>query len=888
MALAFAVVVLLTFLGSTIGLWQSRQLRTQAERLHQVNAEAIAILRVNNDVLQLQETLQQPVEAQDAVRFEAETDRLSQALSQDVAQAIELLSASPFRNQEARYTTQLSQLADIATLSSQIESLADLARAGDWPAVQRQLETQTAQLTQITQNLVNEIEPVVANERELALRSAEQTRQQALLAISVAGLLALLAAAILGTAITRSLTRPLARLDAGAQALARQEFDYRVGASGRDEVATVSRAFDEAAAQLAELYAGLEEMVWERTDELQRRAMQLETNLAVGQRLASILDLDTLLNEVVELIKARYGYYYVGVFLLADSGETVTVRAGTGQAGQTLRQQGFSLTADEASLVGWVAKHRRLERIDNVAEDKRYVYLEIVPETRSELALPLAMGKRLLGVLDIHSNQVAAFRLDDLPVLQSLADQVAIAIQNAFLYQGEQTRRRLAETLYQVGRSISSTLDLKDVLTLTLDHLIEIVSYDRAAVMLQSGDDLEIVAARGFPKELDPGQLRVPLHEDDVFQQIYQSKQPLIISDVLQREDWQHMNGLPPARAWLGVPLIRFNKVIGMLSLTRERPNAYSNHEATLAATFAGQAAIALENARLYDKIARFTQQLEDMVRERTDALREAYIQLEHLDRTKSDFINIAAHELRTPLTILQGYSKMLLSDPNIEQNASRLEMISSIHSGAIRLHEVVNSMLDVAKIDSRALKLYPEPVSIRILIEMVCQKFTGVLAERRLTLTLEDLDDLPAIEADPDALTKVFHHLIVNAIKYTPDGGTITISGTTKRNGLPDYPTDGIELVISDTGIGIDSEFKELVFTKFYQTGEIALHSSSKVNFKGAGPGLGLAVVRGIVEAHRGQVWVESPGYDEETCPGSHFHLFLPLRQPGSQAPER
>jgi GAF domain-containing protein len=127
----------------------------------------------------------------------------------------------------------------------------------------------------------------------------------------------------------------------------------------------------------------------------------------------------------------------------------------------------------------------------------------------------------MLGVLDIHSKQVAAFRLDDLPVLQSLADQVAIAIQNAFLYNREKTRRRLAETLYQVGRSISSTLELTDVLTLTLDHLIEIVRYDRAAVMLQSGDDLEIVAAKGFPTELEPAQLRVPLHEDDVFQQIY-------------------------------------------------------------------------------------------------------------------------------------------------------------------------------------------------------------------------------------------------------------------------------------------------------------------------------------------------------------------------------
>ncbi len=882
LALAFAIVVLLTFLGSAIGLWQFFQVREQAERLHQVNAEAIAILQVSNDVLQLQDELGQLIENRDAARFEAETDKLRANLIQDVEQAIEILSSSPTKNQESRYAAQLRQLADIATLSSQIDLMVELAEAGDWLAVELRLENQVSQVSQITQNLVTEINRLVATERELAMQNARRTQQQAFAAILITGFLTLLAAALLGMVVTRSIARPLARLNAGAKALARREFDYRVGVTGSDELANLSRAFDDAASQLAELYTSLEEMVRERTEELHRRAMQLETNLAVGQRVTSILDLDTLLNEVVELIKKRYGYYYVGVFLKDETGNYVNVRAGTGQAGRLLRQQEFQLAVDETSLVGWVAKHQRLERVDDVSEDSRCTYLEAVPDTRSELALPLVMGKRLLGVLDIRSDQTMAFRLDDLPVLQSLADQVAIAIQNAFLYQREKTRRRLAENLYIAGRSISSTLELEEVLNLTLENLAEIVTYDRAAIMLQKGDDLEVASARGFSDELAQSHLRIPIQPDDVFQQIYQTKQPLAIPDVMERDDWQYVHGLSPARSWLGVPLIRFDKVIGMLSLTRETPHAYSDDESTLAATFAGQAAIALENARLYDKIARFTQQLEDMVRERTEALQEAYIQLEHLDRTKSDFINIAAHELRTPLTILQGYSKMLLSDPKVEKNASQLEMITSIHSGAVRLHEIVNSMLDVAKIDSRALTLYPEPVSIRALIAMVCQRFANVLAERNLTLTIEDFSHLPSIEADPDALSKVFYHLVMNAIKYTPDGGTITISGHPKTNGRSDFPTEGLEIIVSDTGIGIDPEFKELIFTKFYQTGELALHSSSKVNFKGAGPGLGLAVVRGIVEAHRGRVWVKSPGYDEETCPGSQFHIFLPLRQHG------
>jgi signal transduction histidine kinase len=139
----------------------------------------------------------------------------------------------------------------------------------------------------------------------------------------------------------------------------------------------------------------------------------------------------------------------------------------------------------------------------------------------------------------------------------------------------------------------------------------------------------------------------------------------------------------------------------------------------------------------------------------------------------------------------------------------------------------------------------------------------------------------LPPIEADPEALPKVFHHLIGNAIKYTPDGGTITISGHPATNDSEGITLEGIEIIISDSGVGIDPEFHELIFTKFYQTGELALHSTGKSKFMGAGPGLGLAIARGIVEAHRGKLWVESPGFDLEACPGSRFHLFLPLRHP-------
>lgn len=435
--------------------------------------------------------------------------------------------------------------------------------------------------------------------------------------------------------------------------------------------------------------------------------------------------------------------------------------------------------------------------------------------------------------------------------------------------------RRLAETMNDVGLALTSTLELPKLLALVLDHLAEIVPYDRGSVMLLSGNEMEIVAAKGFPEQARPLQIRIALvgDDNDIYRQIHLTQRPLSIPDVSQRPDWQYVEGLPLARSWLGVPLIHQNAAIGMLSLARENPQPYSDDEIMLATAFAGQAAIALQNARLYDDMKR------------------AYDQLERLDRTKSDFIGVASHELRTPLTSLRGSSQILLNDPAIKGNALHQELVSTIYSSAVRLHEIVDSMLDLLKIDSRALQLYHKPLSVSALIQTVCNGFARSLTERNLTLKVEDIRELPEIEADRDALRKVFSNLVVNAIKYTPDGGTITISGRAVASGEKDLP-EGIKVVVSDTGIGIDPQSQELIFTKFYQTGELALHSTSKTQFKGGGPGLGLAIARGIIEAHGGKLWVESPGCDEETCPGSKFYVFLPLRQrrqvrPPSDRPE-
>jgi signal transduction histidine kinase len=281
-------------------------------------------------------------------------------------------------------------------------------------------------------------------------------------------------------------------------------------------------------------------------------------------------------------------------------------------------------------------------------------------------------------------------------------------------------------------------------------------------------------------------------------------------------------------------------------------------------------------DVRSRDEIGTLANTFDEMtqrLQERSAELERANRILEQMDKTKMSFISVSAHELRTPLTLIQGYSQMLES--KTKQDPELKQLSRGLVEGSDRMLEVVNNMLDVTRIDSNMLKLMPTQLLISSLIMRVQKTFGAALKQRNQTLVTEGIEQLPSVFIDPDLMYKVLYHLVINAIKYTPDGGKITISGRLVED-APGQPQ--LELVVSDTGIGIDPQHQELVFEKFYQTGELNLHSSGLTKFKGGGPGLGLAIVRGIIEAHGGRVWVESPGHDEQIYPGSHFYIRLPL----------
>lgn len=322
-------------------------------------------------------------------------------------------------------------------------------------------------------------------------------------------------------------------------------------------------------------------------------------------------------------------------------------------------------------------------------------------------------------------------------------------------------------------------------------------------------------------------------------------------------------------------PIFSRGEWIGLLALG-SKPRRYTPEDLNLLSAIASQTGVALENARLFDSQKKLTAQL----REAYAFLDKANHDLAKLEMTKSNFISIASHELRTPLTSIKGYTEMLLENPALGEDI--LPFVKGIHKGTVRLHEIMDSMFDVAQMDSRAIELQRQDLFVTELARSVAQELSKFANERELELTL-DLPQLPSIKADPNSIRKLFYHLIINAIKFTPNKGKVTITGRHVPANNRDLPEGGVEIVVTDTGVGVDKSYQEVIFTKFYQPGELLnRHSTGKTKFKGSGVGLGLALSRGIVEAHGGKIWVVSPGYDEETCPGSEFHVILPIRSQG------
>lgn len=281
--------------------------------------------------------------------------------------------------------------------------------------------------------------------------------------------------------------------------------------------------------------------------------------------------------------------------------------------------------------------------------------------------------------------------------------------------------------------------------------------------------------------------------------------------------------------------------------------------------------------------------------------LERAARELERLNQMKNTFLGLASHELKTPLTIIMGYLELLSTEFAEQLDDNARDMVDQISTASERLAEIVRDMLDVSMLDSKTIDLVSQVVDPNDLVRRAADRAKPGLQQRHQTVSLNLAKPLPTIRCDVDRILQAIGNLISNAIKFTPDGGLITVrTCLVERPRLPErfsQESDGgskcqvadglfpyVEIAIADQGIGIAEEDQETIFEKFYEIGDVEEHSSGKVSFRGRGAGLGLTIVKGVVAIHGGAVWVESSGHDPETMPGSTFYIQLPVVETASE----
>lgn len=367
---------------------------------------------------------------------------------------------------------------------------------------------------------------------------------------------------------------------------------------------------------------------------------------------------------------------------------------------------------------------------------------------------------------------------------------------------------------------------------------------------------------------------------DSPFLRALQQRQtPVFQRDIIAGGDYADL--APEERAWLDAlgmavyfSIISGEQLTGILALG-DAPQGYGAHELAVLRTLAHQTAATLYHTQLYADLKALNSEIMALNRE----LHETNERLRRVDAAKTDFITIASHELRTPLTQVRGYADLLaaMSSQGRLSPDQVASVVASIGRATQRLEDMIAAMLDASQIDIQALKLYYSDTTLEAVMWACLERIAPALNERRHVLVMRGIASLPPIRADVQRLTQALSNVIGNAIKYTPDGGRITVSAQRLGN-------DRLEIIVTDTGVGIDRDHLDLIFEKFYRATRTLLHSSGATKFMGGGPGLGLRIARGVIEAHGGRIWAESAGYDPVNLPGSSFHIVLPLQPPANK----
>jgi adenylate cyclase len=613
---------------------------------------------------------------------------------------------------------------------------------------------------------------------------------------------------------------------------------------------TLERPSGVSPSQLAATIQEWQRLVAELTDEPAKEA-ELSTLYETIRALNSSLDLTKTLGLVMDSLIELMGAER-SCLMLFDSEGNLEIQAARhfDQKSVAAADLELSYTVVQEALEGG-----QPVLTTNAQLDPRFSARDSVVsfQLRSIVCVPLHVRERTIGALYLDNRlRSGVFSQSNLPMLVAFANQAAVSIENARLFEVEQKQREMTEALGQAAAVVNSTLDLDQVLDRILEQVERVVPGDTFNIMLLKDQEEENVASivrrRGYQNRVTEGQstnLRIPVAKFPNLVKMMQTGKPVVVPNTVVDPNWIPAEDQEWRLSYVAAPILIAGQTVGFLNVNGTRPGQFGLTDAQRMAVFAHHAATALENARLYQES-----------RLQADELAATVAKLRELDLLKSEFIQNVSHELRTPLSVIQGYVSLLDAGELGGLQPKQQESVKAIYRRVQALSDMVEDITLIMDVETNPPVL--EPVPLNSLVGDAVRDLRLAVEKAQITLRTEIPSNLPFVNGAPTHLRRVIDSLLSNAVKFTPAGGKIVVQLRQE--------SDQIVLRVADTGIGIPPDQQTRIFDRFYQ-----VDGSASRRYEGMG--LGLALVKEVIEAHGGTIDVDSV-----VGKGSIFTVTLPI----------
>ncbi len=449
--------------------------------------------------------------------------------------------------------------------------------------------------------------------------------------------------------------------------------------------------------------------------------------------------------------------------------------------------------------------------------------------------------------------------------------QVLIIAQSRILEQANS----IVQQQIEIGTILTGSLELKQVLLSILESQYQVVNFDKAGIYLVDGDQL--VLQSEFSKYTNFA-IEIPTIECNIYQQIYYSKQPIRSQEYGEFVDFSLFDRGGDALNWMIVPLVYQNQILGLIVLSRNHAERFSNNDVISTKTIAQYASIAIHNAKIYHDLNQLNHQLEKVVTQKTQDLQVVLDKLEVLNQAKTNFLAFTSSQISEPLSKIRSISLKMAYDQQQNCSESDVSQLNTIYKESGKIGQVLERMSDLVKIEQGQLTLRFQSVDLGVMIKRVIQDLNVHFMEKQISLEMDPMWGLPRIVGDHNALYKVFTQSILNAVDYTPRYGLVKINGKISKPNQNYLGIEAVEIHISDNGVGMDEKYHQVIFERFYR---LEIYDQFLAN-KEEKLGLGLAITKGVIDAHRGMIRMESCGYDPENRKGCDLVILLPVNQSG------